>query len=213
MDFTREPIIESVITPREGCKLVVRSSKGSGQEEYFVDAVEVVSFGKAEFLRCLERPKAFLLPVTDYEVLEVREPRMVLKGVQLERPSKGESRAQPQAQPKKENGQEKTQERRRDKRRQRKRSKDGQGGSLPEGEMEAFEEGAPVVDVVAPPVQPKPLIPPPQTLISETIARYRGDDLFKGVFFPEDEKEELEVRSLSFEQESPVEPRENGVST
>ncbi len=81
MDFTREPVIETVITPREGCKLVIRSSKSTSQEEYFVDAVEVVSFGNAFFYRSLEKPKSFLLPVIDYEVLEVREARMVLKHV------------------------------------------------------------------------------------------------------------------------------------
>lgn len=81
MDFTREPIIETIITPRDGCKLVIRSSKGVGQEEYFVDAVEVVSFGQALFYRSMERPKAFLVPISDYEVLEVREARMVLKNV------------------------------------------------------------------------------------------------------------------------------------
>lgn len=85
MDFTREPIIETVITPKEGCKLVVRSSKGIGQEEYFVDAVEVVTFGNAIFFRSLERPKAFIVPASDYEVLEVREARIVLKNVGLDR--------------------------------------------------------------------------------------------------------------------------------
>lgn len=79
MDFTREPIIETVVTPRTGCKLVVRNSKGIGQEEYFVDALEVVSFGTSLFFRSQERPKSFLLPATDYEVLEVREARMILK--------------------------------------------------------------------------------------------------------------------------------------
>lgn len=79
MDFTREPIIETVITPREGHRLVVRSSKSAGQEEHFVDALEVVSFGNALFFRCIERPKPFIVPVADYEVLEVREPRIVLK--------------------------------------------------------------------------------------------------------------------------------------
>lgn len=79
MDFTREPIIETIITPREGYRLVVRSSKSVGQEEHFVDAVEVVSFGSASFFRSLERPKPFVVPIADYEVLEVREPRMVLK--------------------------------------------------------------------------------------------------------------------------------------
>lgn len=85
MDFTREPIIETVITPKEGCKLVVRSSKSTGQEEYFVDAVEVVSFGHSFFFRSLERPKMFFVPATDYEILEVREARMVLKNVGLDR--------------------------------------------------------------------------------------------------------------------------------
>lgn len=79
MDFTREPIIETIITPKEGYKLVVRSSKSTGQEEYFVDAVEVVAFGNAFFFRSMEKPKAFLVPISDYEVLEVREARMVLK--------------------------------------------------------------------------------------------------------------------------------------
>lgn len=85
MDFTREPIIETIITPREGCKLVVKNSKSIGQEEFFVDAIEVVSFGKALFFRCLEKPKPFLVPVSDYEVLEVREARMVLKTAGPER--------------------------------------------------------------------------------------------------------------------------------
>ncbi len=81
MDFTREPIIETIITPKDGCKLVIRSSKGGGQEEYFVDSIEVVTFGHAHFYRSLERPKSFLVPVVDYEVVEVREARMVLKNL------------------------------------------------------------------------------------------------------------------------------------
>ena len=85
MNFTREPIIETVVTPREGCKLVVRNSKGQAQEDYFVDAVEIVSFGSSLFFRSLEKPKSFLVPVSDYEVLELRETRMVLKHVPSER--------------------------------------------------------------------------------------------------------------------------------
>jgi hypothetical protein len=79
VDFTREPIIETIITPREGHRLVIRSSKSMGQEEHFVEAVEVVSFGNAFFFRSTERPKPFLVPVADYEILEVREQRLVLK--------------------------------------------------------------------------------------------------------------------------------------
>ncbi len=94
MDFTREPIIETIITPKEGYKLVIRSSKGVGQEEYFVDAVEVVAFGRAFFFRSLEKPKAFLVPISDYEVLEVREARMVLKilGLIVQLKSEGEEK-------------------------------------------------------------------------------------------------------------------------
>ncbi len=85
MDFTRQPIIESIITPKEGCKLVIRSSKGVAQEEFFVDSLEVVSFSNFLFYRSLERPKSFMVPVSDYEVLEVRETRMVLKNVGVDR--------------------------------------------------------------------------------------------------------------------------------
>lgn len=85
MNFTREPIIETVITPREGCKLVVRSSKGASQEDYYVDAVEVVSFGHSFFFRSQERPKSFLVPVSDYEILELKETRMVLKNTTPDR--------------------------------------------------------------------------------------------------------------------------------
>jgi len=87
VNFTREPIIETIISPREGCKLLVRSSKSGGQqaEEYYVDALEVVSFRRAFFLRSMERPKAFLVPASDYEVLEVKETRVALKNISHER--------------------------------------------------------------------------------------------------------------------------------
>lgn len=84
MNFTREPIIETVITPKDGFKLTIRNSKGGSQEEYSVDAIEVVSFGQSMFFRSQERPKSFLLPVTDYEVIEVKETRVVLKNAPLE---------------------------------------------------------------------------------------------------------------------------------
>ena len=79
VDFTREPIVETIITPKEGYRLVVRSSKGNGHDEFFVDAVEVVSFGSAAFFRSKENPRAFLVPISDYELLEVRETRLALK--------------------------------------------------------------------------------------------------------------------------------------
>lgn len=86
MNYTREPIIESIITPKEGCKLVVRNSKGGGSsEEYFVESLEIVSFGNAIFFRSTERPKSFLVPVTDFEVIELKETKMVLKSTSIEK--------------------------------------------------------------------------------------------------------------------------------
>jgi hypothetical protein len=87
--FTREPIIETVLTPREGFRLVVRSSKNPSAQEYWTDSVQVVSFGQALFYRCIEKPHHFLVPVSDYEVLELRETRVSLKhpgGEKTERP-------------------------------------------------------------------------------------------------------------------------------
>ena len=85
MNFTREPIVETVITPKEGFKLSIRNSRGSNLEEYSVDAVEVVSFGNSYFFRNREKPKAFILPLSEYEVLETRETRTILKTTQVEK--------------------------------------------------------------------------------------------------------------------------------
>lgn len=250
MDFTREPIIETVITPKEGCKLVVRSSKSAGQEEYFVDAVEVVSFGNALFFRSIERPKAFLAPASDYEVLEVREARMVLKNVGIDRTIKigggrevrepAEKRPREQAQEpvavSSESSAQVSQEggesldpktgrldKRRDKRRhnRRRRGRD-EGASTEEGQQddkdigdkeEAVLAGAPSTNAPAERseraerngngsynagngngnsntnAQPfSALLPPPPTLISETIARYRDNAMFKDAFFVKEDE-------------------------
>ena len=85
MNFTREPIIETIITPKEGNKLIVRNSKSGSQEEYAVDAVEVVSFGHSFFFRSLDRSKSFLFPVSDYELVEVKETRVALKAASVDR--------------------------------------------------------------------------------------------------------------------------------
>lgn len=228
MDFTREPIIESVITPKEGCKLVIRSSKGAGQEEFFVDAVEVVSFGNTFFLRSMERPKAFLVPAADYEILEVRETRMVLKNVGLDRsikigggkePPKKQAKEQPKEQPKAE--QEKTQEtkpepkkreKRRHYRRRKGRDKIAEEGSednkidLPE--PREIEDDSP--QDLGKPLAPNPqilgsLLPPPPNLISETIERYKDNALFKDVFYSE---ADLAKEKAKVVEETPDEPEE-----
>ncbi len=229
MDFTREPIIETVITPKEGCKLVVRSSKSSAQEEYFVDAVEVVSFGNSFFFRSLERPKAFLVPASDYEILEVREARMVLKNVGLDRSIKiGGGRETPAKAPKEvekveqplaeapvaaeaaaEGRLDKKRDRRSRYRRRRGReetvTKEGAGEEAAE-EVEKIELAEPrkaeagveggFEEVVVAPPSPllSSLLPPPPTLISETIARYKDNAMFRGSFFLRDEEKEGEEK-------------------
>lgn len=199
MNFTREPIIETVITPREGCKLVVRNSKGSGQEDYFVDAVEVVSFGHSFFFRSLERPKSFLVPVSDYEVLELKETRVVLKNATAERSIKigGGRETQVRAQPREvveestpseataESGASPgaSQQERMDRKRDRRRSRRRRGGGSP---MEARHEPVSAEAPQNPPIEgteknveesPRSFIsklfPPPPTLIKETLSRYK----------------------------------------
>jgi hypothetical protein len=215
VDFTREPIIETVITPKEGCKLVVRSSKNSGQEEYFVDAVEVVCFGSALFYRTQERPKAFLVPVSDYEILEVREARMVLKNVGVERTIKiGGGKAQkepihekpepvqlaeisseavdPNApQEAKDNRLDKKRDKRRHSRRRRGRedgTEEGEApaGESPEGTVNGTQEKKP--DAPSTPPSPPVILAPPSTLISETLARYKDNALFKNAFYTKEEQ-------------------------
>lgn len=238
MDFTREPIIETVITPKEGCKIVVRSSKYVGQEEYFVDALEVVSFGNALFYRSLEKPKAFLVPASDYEILEVREARMVLKNVGLDRSIKIGGGREPKAvkEPVVEkvesveevvasaeeptatdNRTEKKRDRRRQQRRRRGREEPAKEEalasevSLPidgtitsvQGMVATGEIGSSEISTtqVPPSTFISSLLPPPPTLISETIGRYKENVLFKNAFYT---KEEVDASKTE-------EPKKNGV--
>lgn len=252
VDFTREPIIETVITPKEGCKLVVRSSKSTAQEEYFVDAIEVVSFGHSFFFRSLERPKAFLVPVSDYEVLEVREARMVLKNVGIDRTIKigggrdaqmrgGSQREHPseKVEPAQSNEEDvavsetspqsspvdpksaaeprldKKRDRRRQYRRRRGREDGMEGGGSDAASGAEGTELTPSIELAEPrkfvtggesPAQPittasilTSLLPPPPTLISETIARYKDNALFRGAFYTKEEP-----KPASTEEKAPV---------
>ncbi|NGX57568.1 MAG: hypothetical protein K940chlam3_00460 [Chlamydiae bacterium] len=197
MDFTREPVIETVITPREGCKLVVRSSKGASQEEYFVDAVEVVSFGSAFFYRSLEKPKCFLLPVVDYEILEVREARMVLKHVGTDRSIKiGGGRKEKAAKDEEKEKPAEEKPKKRERRRQQRRRKVPKTEEL---EPEKVELPQPNEDIGEVGKKPKTresassiirslLSPPP--LISETIDQYR--ESYQQAFFEKEEEAKAE---------------------
>lgn len=158
MHFTREPTIETIITSREGFKLVLRPASGSGTEEFFVDMVEVISFGGSCFYRSLDKPKSFMVPAADYEIVEVREARMVLKSVAIEKEIKIAG------------GKEQKKEEPSDKKKRRPKKKKDRGGAL--SEVEEKEEAPAIVEPKK--VVEKPsLIPPPSTLISDDIARYK----------------------------------------
>ncbi len=199
MNFTREPIIETIISPKEGYKLVVRNSKSPSQEEFSVDALEVVSFGSALFYRSLERPKCFLLPVSDYEIMEARETRVVLKNASFEKNIKisGGKEAPRIRELPSERSEEETEEsadqedtapipgqsganldRKRDRRRNRRKRMHGERPAESNHHPRPAENGA--EELVEAKEEVKAfiptftgLIPPPTTLISETIARYR----------------------------------------
>ena len=230
MNFTREPIIETIISPREGCKLLVRNTKGEKAEEYYVDAVEVVSFGQAFFFRSLEKPKAFLVPTGDYEVLEVREARIALKNVSHERSIKiGGGREHTRASAKEAPALEKelvpvveessvletvestTEEVRTDKRRDRHRRRrrrhidEQQERSRKEesSEKESSESKEEEKAIDEEKISSPVLIPPPPILISETLlSRYKDKDLGQQV---SEKQEEVITHEEILEQQ--VEPK------
>ncbi|NGX45474.1 MAG: hypothetical protein K940chlam2_00628 [Chlamydiae bacterium] len=195
MNFTREPIIETIISPKEGYKLLVKCSKGGSSEEYSVDAVEVVSFGQSFFFRSLERPKSFLVPVSDYEIIEVKEMRVVLKSPSVEKAIKigGGKVATAEAG---EQRTEKKRERRRHRRRRGSETEEVQvSPELPPTPLAetpikpsgALTEPAVVAKEEAPPAVTR-LIPPPTKLISETLVKVR-DAMIEATEEPPAEKE------------------------
>jgi hypothetical protein len=228
VNFTREPIIETIITPKDGYKLVVRNSKSGGQEEHIVDAVEVVSFGHSFFFRSLERPKPFLVPVSDYEVLEVKEARVVLKNANIERaikigggreapvrhsrepsperthePAAAESDEQEESAPAHEQSMEPRSDRKRDRRRNRRRrggddryeqrewsdksrpAEDSHSKETSSTQSEETDRGGGAHDETQVSSSMfSTLFPPPQTLISETIGRYKDMAFSEGNVLP-----------------------------
>lgn len=192
MNYTREPIIETVITPKEGYKLVVRNSKGTGQEEYIVDAIEVVSFGHSFFFRSLERPKSFLVPVSDYEVVETKETRVVLKTATFERSIKigggreervkapKEKAATPAVEEQEPAVVEQRLEKKRERRRHRRRRSNGdEEKAVEEVKIEetiTSEVAKPDDETPPPPPVFRRLIPPPSQLIAEKISKERAKE-------------------------------------
>lgn len=193
MNFTREPIIETIISAKEGYKLSLKNSKNASQEEYLLDAVEVVSFGGSFFYRCQERPKAFFVPTSDYEIVEVRETKLLIKNPSVKDMIKiaGGKEASKQArqdapsdrldleevvveeetpkEPQKTQG--KPQEQKREKKRHRKKGR----GSVEETKVAPVggEEQKDAAPKEIPVALFSHLLQPPESLISETLRKYK----------------------------------------
>jgi len=206
VNFTREPIIETIVSPKDGYKLCIKNSKIAGAEELFVDAVEVVSFGHAFFFRNMERPKPFLVPVSDYELFEVKETRVVLKNVSHDRNIKiGGGRDAPlkaskepvevQAEEEEtskeplasvETAESPKSDKKRDRRRNRKRklAEERNKGQSEATESVSVEGDSPVdassIEAKVSSAMFANLLPPPPVLISERLARLREQELIEG---------------------------------
>ena len=200
MDFTREPLVETVITPKEGFKLVIRASSGNSAEEYSVGAVEVVSFGNCFFFRSLEKPKAFLLPLTEYEVVESRETRTVLKKPQIDKSIKiggGKKEVEKGDSSKEESSKDEPKKKENKRTRKRKASTKAEktAGAKSEekaekpGKSEGKGEEKSEVEGESPDKAPAPrrtLLPPPTSLISDQIDRYKNYLVEQGALAAED---------------------------
>lgn len=223
MNFTREPIIETILSPKDGYKLCIKNSKVADSEELFVDVVEVVSFGHAFFFRGQERPKPFLVPVTDYEVFEVKETRVVLKNIAHDRNIKIGGGREAFVKPPKEQPPERVEEevkegedskegvsspdvavdgksdRKRDRRRNRRRrlaEERRDGGDKDKVVSSAKTEGqeeAPVEEVKITSAMFAHLLPPPTVLISERLGKLKEQERER-----EREKEAAEAAGESF---------------
>lgn len=200
MDFTREPVIETVITPKEGYKLLIRSSHGENREEYAVDALEVIAFGNSYFFRCLEQPKIFLLPLAEYEVVEIKEARPILKRAQLDKPIRIGVKSKMAAR----GGESLEEDEATKRKRVRKRRDKKVSDRVKEPPLERIEGSSVPKEERAAPVKPT-LLPPPTSLISEQISRYKDYLKDQGVVAP-DEAESSMQPPLEQSGEEKVEP-------
>lgn len=201
MDFTREPIVETIITPRDGYRLVVRNTKACGQEEYLVEALEIITFGGASFFRNRERSKAFVVPVSDYEIVEVRDTRIGLKAAFFEsvlKPTVARPKqdlAKPKQEKEKGEGtgapEEKSATEKKRKKSNRRKKKDEEKVPSPQNVEKEIEKQEPG-DMSEESIEQESkgtgrLLPPPQTLIKDEIQRLRQNGEYKGAFYVHDD--------------------------
>lgn len=186
MNFTRDPIIETIITARDGHKILIRDVNLS-HDEHYVDMLEVIRMGEACFYRSLEKPKPFIVPAAHFELIEVREPRVALKapltvekGIKIA-PSKEAKEEELSPKP----------EKKKEKKRTRKRKERAEKS---QDDVQQDHETEPEVVM-----EPRTLIPPPSTLISETLSKYKNSSAIEELAL---EAEYLDEEADDFIEES-----------
>jgi hypothetical protein len=197
--FTRDPIIETIITARDGHKILIRDVNHA-HDEYYVDMIEVVRIGDHCYYRCQEKPKPFLVPATLFELLEVREPRMSLKtSINVEKGIKI-SAQKDGAKPKEGESQESKSDKKKEKKRIRKKKEKSEETKVDtdENEDEPQDEA---IKVMMPPPERRALIPPPATLISETITRYKNTSAIEELAMEADIEPEVSQEESSEEEQ------------
>ena len=77
MHFTRDPIVETVLTARDGYKFnLTHMSNG---KEYSTTVVQIVSIGNVVCYCSVDQVDSFLLPLAEYQLVEVKEAKLPLK--------------------------------------------------------------------------------------------------------------------------------------
>jgi hypothetical protein len=199
------------LSARDGFKLVLKNSKMTTGSEVSAEVIEIVSFSGNVFYRSQDRSKNFLLPASDYEVQEVKDSRLVLKNISLDKSNKlqnppkeasvreieeelvaeemGDVEAVSEPAQASSSGSSSRLERRRERRRNRRRrqmeekaTQDKQPAlSIDSQEAEKVEESFDEIKTdeasLAAPIPTINLIPPPTTLISQTLARYKEKEV------------------------------------
>lgn len=92
MDFTRIPLLETILTAREGYVLHLHNCWRE-EEHYTAAALQLVTIGGVLFYRAAEDPCLFLLPANAYRVTESKQPSLgLVYSKEQRRPRKGNTR-------------------------------------------------------------------------------------------------------------------------
>ena len=95
MNFTREPIIETIITPREGYRLIVRSTNMRMKKNLPLTPSKSSPSEMPFFIAAWKSPSLFFSPLAIIKSSKERKPRCRLKTPNLSAPSKSVAAVKP----------------------------------------------------------------------------------------------------------------------